>query len=182
MYKKNDTKTLSLRFFLLLFVIIAALFFCSQAGPDGQKTSNSKVSSSAANAKTAAVDTNISAAALSENSHQLVVYYFMSTYRCPSCVYIEKTTKAVVESVFASQVKTGRMIFKAINIDEAENKHYDKDYKLYAQSVILSDVKDGKELRWLNLDKIWKLLNDDKAFQEYIVKEIKGYLVSMQNP
>ena len=59
---------------------------------------------------------------------------------------------------------------------QPENKHYDKDYKLYAQSVILSDVKDGKELRWLNLDKIWKLLNNDKAFQEYIAKEITGYL------
>ena len=52
-------------------------------------------------------------------NHQLIVYYFMSTYRCPSCIYIEKTTKAVVENVFASQVKNGRMIFKAINVDTA---------------------------------------------------------------
>jgi hypothetical protein len=181
MLKKNDIRVFSYRFFLPVSVIITMLFFCSQAGPDSQKAANTKTSTSATNAKTVAVDTNTSGTALSENSHQLVVYYFMSTYRCPSCIYIEKTTKSVVESVFASQVETGRMIFKAINIDTPENKHYDKDYKLYAQSVILSDVKDGKELRWLNLDKIWKLLNDDKAFQEYIIKEIKGYLVSVQN-
>jgi hypothetical protein len=176
MLKKNDIKILSHRFFLPVSVIITTLFFCSQAGPDTQKTSNTKASSSVTSVKPAAIDTNSSTTASSENSHQLVVYYFMSTYRCPSCIYIEKTTKTVVEGVFASQVKSGRMIFKAINIDTPENKHYDKDYKLYAQSVILSDVKDGKELRWLNLDKIWKLLNNDKAFQEYIVKEINGYL------
>jgi thiol-disulfide isomerase/thioredoxin len=176
MHKKSDVKVHSLGSFLPVFVIIATLFFCSQAGTESLKTSNSKVSSSTTNAKPSTVDTSVPDTAVSENSKQLVVYYFMSTYRCPSCIYIEKTTKAVVENVFASQVKTGRVIFKVINIDEPANKHYDKDYKLYAQSVILSDVKDGKELRWLNLDKIWKLLNNDKEFQEYIAKEINSYL------
>lgn len=178
MLKKIDIKILSTRFFLPVSVIITTLFFCSQVGPDSKKASNIKASTSTSvtSAKTAAVDTNSSGTASSENSHQLVVYYFMSTYRCPSCIYIERTTKTVVENTFASQVKSGRMIFKAINIDQPENKHYDKDYKLYAQSVILSDVKDGKELRWINLDKVWKLLNNDKAFQEYIIKEINSYL------
>ncbi|NLD91515.1 MAG: hypothetical protein GX639_02480 [Fibrobacter sp.] len=108
--------------------------------------------------------------------HQLVVYYFMSNYRCPSCMYIEKTTESVVTTTFGDHVKTGRVVFKAINIDEPENKHYDTDYKLYAQSVILSDVKNGKELRWTNLDKVWKLLNNDEKFKAYVTKEIKTYL------
>lgn len=176
MLKKCDIKILTHRLFLPVSVIISMLFFCSQAGPDSQKVANTKVSTSASNIKTSAVDTSLAGTAVSENSKQLVVYYFMSTYRCPSCIYIEKTTKSVVENVFATQLKNGRVIFKAINIDEPANKHYDKDYKLYAQSVILSDVKNGKELRWLNLDKIWKLLNNDKAFQEYIAKEINSYL------
>jgi hypothetical protein len=175
-HKKINVNTLAPGFFVPVLVIISLLFFYSQAGSDSQKASNSKVSTSTTNAKTYAVDTSVPGTAVSESSKQLVVHYFMSTYRCPSCIYIEKTTKAVVENVFTTQVKSGRVIFKAINIDEPVNKHYDKDYKLYAQSVILSDVKDGKELRWLNLDKIWKLLNNDKAFQEYIAKEINSYL------
>jgi hypothetical protein len=178
MLNKINVRVLSSRSFLPVLVIVSTLFFCSQAGPEGQKASNSNVSTSTANAK---VDTTSQTTATSTNNNQLVVYYFMSTYRCPSCIYIEKTTKAVVENVFSSQVKSGRVVFKAINIDEPDNKHYDKDYKLYAQSVILSDVKDGKELRWANLDKVWKLLNNDKAFQDYIAKEISGYLVSAQN-
>ncbi len=109
-------------------------------------------------------------------SNQLVVYYFMSNYRCPSCMYIEKTTESVVTTTFADHIKSGRVVFKAINIDEPENKHYDTDYKLYAQSVILSDVKNGKELRWTNLDKVWKLLNNDEKFKAYVTKEIKTYL------
>ncbi len=109
-------------------------------------------------------------------SNQLVVYYFMSNYRCPSCMYIEKTTKSVVTTTFADHVKSGRVVFKAVNIDEPENKHFDTDYKLYAQSVILSDVKEGKELRWTNLDKVWKLLNNDAEFKAYVTKEIKTYL------
>jgi thiol-disulfide isomerase/thioredoxin len=107
---------------------------------------------------------------------QLIVYYFMSTYRCPSCIYIEKTTESVVNSVFSNYVKNGRMVFKTINTDEPGNRHYDTDYKLYAQSVILSDIQNGKEVRWTNLDKVWKLLNNDKEFEAYITREIKTYL------
>jgi hypothetical protein len=108
--------------------------------------------------------------------HQLIVYYFMSTYRCPSCIYIEKSTEDIVRNIFAEQVKNGRVIFKSLNIDKPENRHYEKDYKLYAQSVVLSDVRNGKEVRWTNLDKIWKLLNDNREFHEYIIKQINKYL------
>jgi thiol-disulfide isomerase/thioredoxin len=111
-----------------------------------------------------------------QKNRQLVVYYFMGNYRCPSCMYIEKTTKATVNEVFSDQLKSGRVVFSAINIDEEPNKHYEKDYKLFSQSVIISDIKDGKELRWANLEKVWQLLNDDKRFKEYIIKEIKKYL------
>lgn len=111
-----------------------------------------------------------------KDGKQLIVYYFMSTYRCPSCIYIEKTTESVVNSVFSNYVKSGRMVFKTINTDEPDNRHYDTDYKLYAQSVILSDVQNGKEIRWANLDKVWKLLNNDKEFEAYITREIKAYL------
>jgi len=166
------TRRFAITPFFLLVLISGILFNCSQAGSKEQKQQTGTLAQSST---LKAAETQPPANVTTSN-HQLVVYYFMSTYRCPSCIYIEKTTESVVKNVFADQVKCGRVVFKAINIDAPDTKHYEKDYNLYAQSVILSDINNGKELRWTNLDKVWKLLNNDKAFEAYIAKEIKNYL------
>jgi len=35
----------------------------------------------------------------------------------------------------------------------------------------------GKEKQWKNLQKVWELVHDEKAFKEYIRSEIKDYLL-----
>jgi thiol-disulfide isomerase/thioredoxin len=162
-------KAQQLTFFLTLLIIGTLFPGCVQSDSKKQSdTASTQIKSTSADKP--------SGFTADAASNQLVVYYFMSNYRCPSCMYIEKTTESVVTTTFADHVKSGRVVFKAVNIDKPENKHYDTDYKLYAQSVILSDVKNGKELRWTNLDKVWKLLNNDAEFKEYVTKEIKTYL------
>jgi hypothetical protein len=154
--------------FIILSLVLAILINCSQ-----NKSEKAKPETSGANQP---AHNNTVQEQPQADSKQLIVYYFMSTYRCPSCIYIEKTTESVVNSVFSKYVESGRMVFKTINTDEPVNRHYDTDYKLYAQSVILSEVQNGKEIRWTNLDKVWKLLNNNKEFEGYIAREIKAYL------
>ncbi|MGE5672160.1 MAG: nitrophenyl compound nitroreductase subunit ArsF family protein [Fibrobacterota bacterium] len=166
---RSNYKVKQLMFYFLVLLIGTLFLGCSQS--DSKKQADTAVTQ--IKSTTADKPSGFTADA---TSNQLVVYYFMSNYRCPSCMYIEKTTESVVTTTFAEYVKSGRVVFKAVNIDEPENKHYDTDYKLYAQSVILSEVKNGKELRWTNLDKVWKLLNNDAEFKAYVTKEIKTYL------
>jgi hypothetical protein len=107
---------------------------------------------------------------------KLVVYYLHGTYRCASCNKIERLTKTAVEQGFADQIRQGRIEMKSINVEESGNEHFVDDYKLYTKSVILSDLKDGKETTWKNLDQIWTLLTSDEKFISYIQKEIKSFL------
>ena len=111
-----------------------------------------------------------------KEDRQLVVYYFMTTARCQSCHFIEETTKAAINENFAAQLKSGRIVFKMLNIEESPNEHFVQDYKLYTKSVVLSDLKAGKETRWINLDKVWQLIGEQKGFRDYIVKEVNAYL------
>jgi len=53
-----------------------------------------------------------------------------------------------------------------------------KDYELYTKSVVLSETKNGKEVRWKNLDKVWTLLGDEAAFKKYVRDEVSAYLKS----
>lgn len=66
--------------------------------------------------------------------------------------------------------------FKSINVDLPANSHYVKDYKLYTKSVIVSDMVQGKEQRWKNLQKVWELLHSEKEFKAYVKRETAAYL------
>jgi len=73
-------------------------------------------------------------------------------------------------------LKGGTLEWQVINIDEDANKHYIKEYQLYTKSVILSHVKDGKEVAWKNLDKVWTLLGNKQDFVDYVQAETRTFM------
>jgi hypothetical protein len=81
-----------------------------------------------------------------------------------------------VRDAFAEELKTGQLELQVLNVETPENKHFVKEYQLYSQSVVLSDVHEDQEVRWKNLPKIWKLLYDETAFKQYLQSEIADYL------
>lgn len=106
---------------------------------------------------------------------KLVVSYLHNTTRCFSCIQIEDYTSWAVHQDFAMEIADGRLEWRVLNVDEPENAHFTKDYQLYTKSVILSWVEDGRETRWKNLERVWKLLDDQKQFQDYVVSEIRAF-------
>ncbi len=109
------------------------------------------------------------------------VYYMTSSARCASCYAIENHTKEAVSTHFADEVKSGKVSFLMINVDEKGNQHYIEDYNLYTKSVILSKQMDGKEVNWKNLDKIWQLWNNKAGFIAYIRNELTSFIGSEAN-
>jgi hypothetical protein len=107
---------------------------------------------------------------------QLVVYYFHGNARCPSCYKLEQYAKEALEQNFANELKSGKIVFKIINIDQAGNDHFVTDYQLYTKSVVLSLVRDGKQVKYKNLEKVWDLLRDQNRYHEYVRDEIKPFL------
>ena len=73
-------------------------------------------------------------------------------------------------------MKEGKVVWGLVNLDEPANTHYIEDYQLYSKSVIVSDVRDGEEVRWKNLMKVWQLTNDKAAFIRYVQDEVRDYL------
>ena len=110
------------------------------------------------------------------NDHHIIVYYFHGEYRCPTCKRIESLTRAAVFDFFSDELNKGLIEFKVINTDEPENKHFVKDYQLFTQSVVVSDMVDGKENQWKILQKIWELVHNEASFKEYVRTEIKETL------
>lgn len=109
-------------------------------------------------------------------AEKVVAYYFHGSFRCPTCTSMEGYTKEAIDKNFKDALGSGRLEFKTINIEEAGNDHFIKEYQLYTKTLILSLVKDGKEVKSKNLDKIWEYARNKQKFVDYVTAEIGGFL------
>ena len=106
----------------------------------------------------------------------VVVTYFLTNVRCPTCIKIEAYTKEAVEAGFADAVKDGRLVWRAVNTDEPGNKHFLDDYQLATKAVVVSVRRGGKEVTWKNMEDIWFQVGVKDDFLAYIRAEVAAAL------
>jgi len=102
------------------------------------------------------------------------VYYFYANPRCYSCQMIEEYTRFSVESNFKNDYKGYKVVFKAIDVGEQNNRHYIQDYWLSSKSVVVQKFINEKPIKWKRLDKVWQLLGSKDTFVNYVTSEIKN--------
>lgn len=105
-----------------------------------------------------------------------VVYYFHGNVRCTTCNTIEANTNKAMGTGFSKMLASGDMLMRVVNMDDPVNEHYVTDYKLTNSSVVVSQVNDGAEVKWVRLDEAWDLVSDEALFIEYIQKEIRAVM------
>jgi hypothetical protein len=107
---------------------------------------------------------------------KVLVTYFYTTYRCPTCKKLEAYSRQAIEEGFRKELEEKKIVFRTLNMEEPENQHYAQDYKLYTKSLIISLTRNGKEEKWKNLADIWKLVRSQEKFLEYVQRETQSYL------
>ena len=103
------------------------------------------------------------------------VFYFHRTFRCTGCLNMEAYAAEATERLTAER-EAGRLLFRAINLDEESDKHFAKDYALEFSSVVLSRRVHGQEAAWTNLPAAWELVGDKQNFVAYVETEIAKQL------
>jgi hypothetical protein len=116
------------------------------------------------------------AAAVPEPSGCVLVTYFTSDQRCPTCLKIEKLTREAVEQGFAGELAGGQLRFRTVNFDRPEHRHYAKDYGLAFKTVVVSDRRGGGEAKWEKFDKVWDLVDEPDAFAAYLREGVRRFL------
>jgi hypothetical protein len=102
-----------------------------------------------------------------------LVYYFHATTRCATCRTIEAYAQEAVTTAFTADLKSGSLVWRAVNVDEPANRHFIQDFQLYTRSVVVVDAKDPK--RYKVLDRVWQLVRDKAAFRSYVEQEIRAF-------
>ena len=163
---------------LVLIAVIGTI--CLASDNDAQSGDNvikDKEAVPIADSASAQKDTSV-ADSIEQVLDKIVVYYFHGTRRCAKCRKMEAYSKEAIEEAFGDKLNEGSMEWYAINTDEKENNFYDIQYKLYANSLIVSKIEDGEETEWKNLEKIWQLVSNKEEFYQYVQNEVMAYMGS----
>ncbi len=116
------------------------------------------------------------AVAAKPQTSKVIAYYFHTTYRCATCRRIEAYSKEAIDLGFAGELAEGRLEFRLVNVELPENQHFAQDYKLFTKSLVLVRMKDGQQLEWTNLNRVWELTGAHDAFLRYVQGEVRAYL------
>ncbi len=117
-----------------------------------------------------------SAAASDAASDGLIVYYFHSNTRCPTCQAIEAQSKEAVHTSFASRLQSGEMVWKVLNYDQSSNKALAAKFDVQMPVVVLARMKAGQLQHWKRLDEVWPLVGDKPAFAKFIREQVEQML------
>lgn len=92
---------------------------------------------------------------------------------------MEDFCKGTVERNFKSFITAKKLEFKSINIERYGNEHFVDDFQLYTRSLVIALVKNGKQVRFKNLEYIWEFAEDQDKLLGYIMGEVDAFLKEM---
>lgn len=156
--------------FILLGIVAVSVFAVvmremrSHAKTESAKTEPVKDGKSGADAYSGVTP----AAKTPSAANVTTVYYFHGNKRCFTCNKIETLAKAAVNAGFADDIKSGAVTFKSVNVDDAENQHFIKDFELASRCVV---VQCGTKFE--RLEKVWELVGNEPEFTKYIQQGVE---------
>lgn len=111
-----------------------------------------------------------------QSDQRVFVYYFHGTGRCPTCRKMEAYSRETIQNTFPDELVKGSLQWRVLNFDEPANKHFIKDFDLFASSLVLVQEVKGKPARYKNLDQIYPLAGRPDAFAKYVRDELRSFL------
>ncbi len=81
----------------------------------------------------------------SDSKNKIEVIDFHSTHRCMTCNAIEANTKYTLNTYFAGELKSGKVTFQSINVDEEKNYKIAEKFEASGTSLFLNIVINNNE-------------------------------------
>lgn len=78
-------------------------------------------------------------------ANRIEVIDFYGTHRCVTCKAIEANTRYALATIYPEKLKSGKITFRAVNVDDEANYDLAEAYEATGTALYLNVVKDGKE-------------------------------------
>ena len=108
------------------------------------------------------------------SGNEVEVYYFHMTVRCVTCKAVEDEARKDIEMLYADQIKTGKISFTALNLEESTGKAFGDKLGVNSQTLLI--VKGDQKINITNEGFLYALSKPDK-FKEIIKEKVDPLLI-----
>lgn len=106
-----------------------------------------------------------------ETSPYIEVIHFHGTNQCYSCQTVGAYAEETVNTYFADELRSGKLVFKHVNYDLPENEELVQRYGVAYSSLWMGTyTKDGFSAEQ-NMD-VWYLINEKEEYMSYLSEVI----------
>lgn len=81
-----------------------------------------------------------------------------------------------MRGALAGELASGRPVCRVMDFEEPGHESDVAKYDIFESSVIVSRLAGDEEKEWKKLDAIWALVGDERAFMDYIQREVGAYV------
>ena len=105
---------------------------------------------------------------ITSDIEKVEVYHFHATNQCVTCKTVGANAEATVNTYFANELKSGKIVFAHINIDLPENKALVDKYEAKGSSLLIGVYgKDGSFTKQEDTN-VWYKIGDKTDFMNYL--------------
>ena len=79
------------------------------------------------------------------NKNILEVYAFHGTRQCETCKNMKANTKATLDKYFAEELKSGKIVYRIIDVDDAKNEKLAEKFQATGTALMINKVVNGKD-------------------------------------
>jgi len=78
-------------------------------------------------------------------TNRLEIYVFHGTRQCETCKNMKKNTKATLEKYYEQELKSGKIVYQIIDVDDAKNEKLAEKFQATGTSLMVNKVVNGKD-------------------------------------
>jgi len=98
--------------------------------------------------------------------------YFHNTRRCGWCVNLQKSSQEALEELYAEELKTGKVKFSSVNLQQAEGVELAKRYNISSVSFVIVSGDEATNLTQAGLAG----RRDPESYKKAIKETVDAYL------
>lgn len=83
--------------------------------------------------------------AVTNINDKVYVYAFHGTNQCTTCKNMKANTKETLDTYFAEELKTGKIIFQIVDVDDTKNEKLAEKFEATGTALMIQQIKNNKE-------------------------------------
>lgn len=102
----------------------------------------------------------------------VTVYYFHSTVRCETCLFIEGLAEATLRAEFHEELENGTLVWQSLDRQLPANHHLVTEFGLTTNDLVVVQESIGGKRTWERIPDLWAQASDPERLSLHLLKMV----------